>query len=270
MSFRMATLASGSEGNAVFAEYGSTRILIDAGISFRQICEQLRLLGVEPESLSALLLTHEHSDHIQGLAAVMRRLRLPVYTSPGTFEALSALKVFERMPKECFHLIRPGEAFPVGELTVTGLRILHDCREPLAFRADADGVHFAVVTDLGSYDDSLADALQGLNVLLLEANHNRQMLETGPYPYPLKIRIDGEKGHLSNEASAQLLSKLVHPGLETVLLGHISRTNNYPLLALETVRSAMNGSGFAPGRPRILTAPPHGLSDIITINDTKP
>ena len=264
MSFRMVSLASGSEGNAVLAEYGSTRILIDAGLRYKSLCEYLSQLNVDPASISALLLTHEHSDHTLGLPVILKRLNLPVYTTYGTFEGLSSQAVFSRIPKAGFHLFHAGESFRIGELTLTGLPVQHDCLEPVAYRGDADGVHFAVITDLGCFDDSLIRSLQGLDALLLEANHNRQMLETGPYPYPLKLRIDGEKGHLSNEAAAGLLMKIRHPGLRQVLLGHLSRTNNYPLLALETVRGALGLSG-SDNSIHISACPPKGPSDVIAI-----
>ena len=263
MNFRLCSLASGSEGNVSFAEYGGTRILIDAGLSYRAICRSLEELGAEAESIDALLLTHEHRDHIQGLPLLIRKLGLPVYTTAGTFEGLAEQKLFERIPKAGFHLIRRGESFPIKDLTVTALAITHDAREPAAYRLDGEDAHLAVVTDLGCVSEELIEGLKGLDALILEANHNRRMLETGPYPYPLKLRIDGDAGHLSNEAAAGLLQQICHPGLKAVLLGHLSRTNNYPLLALETVRGIMSRTAGAENL-KLYAAPPKGLSEILT------
>ncbi|MBO4872517.1 MAG: MBL fold metallo-hydrolase [Lachnospiraceae bacterium] len=262
MSFRMCTLASGSEGNACYAECDGVRLLIDAGISYRQLCQFLHELGTDPAALQAVLLTHEHFDHIGGLSVLMRKHNLPIFATAGTFEGLSELKLFENLPKSGFHLIRSGESFEIGPLQITSVPISHDAKEPVAYRLDAPDWHFAVVTDLGVYTDQLIRQMQGLNALLLEANHNPAMLETGPYPYPLKIRIQGERGHLSNEAAAGFLKAVCHPGLKAVLLGHLSRTNNYPLLALETVRRILKEENTSV-IPELYIAPPRGLSEIL-------
>ncbi len=266
MRFRLFSLASGSTGNSVFVECGSTRLLIDAGLSYKTLCILLDRLGVGPQDLTALLLTHEHSDHTQGLPVILKKTGLPVYTTEGTFEGLSAQKLFSRLPKENFRLFKAGDSFRIGDVDVRSLPISHDSLEPVAFRGDAAGVHFAVVTDLGCCSEELTASLRGLNALFLEANHNRQMLETGPYPYPLKLRIDGTGGHLSNEAAAELLLKICHPGLHQVILGHLSQTNNYPLLALETVRGILSTGPEAARQVRLSAAPPQGLSECIEFN----
>ena len=263
MNFRMASLASGSEGNAVFVRCGRTALLIDAGLSYKALCDQLRQLGEDPKNLTALLLTHEHSDHILGLPVILKRTGLPVYTTRGTFEGLSRQKLFERIPKENFHLFSAGQKLRIGDVEITSLPVSHDSLEPVAYRGDTEGIHFAVVTDLGCLTDELTASLKGLNALLLEANHNRQMLETGPYPYPLKMRIDGAGGHLSNEAAAKLLLKICNPGLRQVILGHLSRTNNYPLLALETVRGILSEGPEDARQIKLSAAPPQGLSELI-------
>ena len=263
MSFRMCTLASGSEGNACFVECEDTRILIDAGVSYRQLCLSLESLGTEPGALQAVLLTHEHGDHILGLPTLLRKHKLPVYTTRGTFEGLFEQKLFEKIPKAGFYLLRGREQFSVGSLRITAWPILHDAREPVSYRLDGKEAHAAVITDLGCAGEELIEQMRGLNLLLLESNHNPEMLETGPYPYPLKLRIQSEKGHLSNEAAAAFLQSIRHPGLQAVLLGHLSRTNNYPLLALETVRRILKEHD-PQTLPAIYVAPPKGLSEILT------
>ena len=263
MSFRFCTLASGSEGNVGFMELGSVRLLVDAGLSYKALSALLKELEVEEDSIDALLLTHEHRDHTLGLPVLLKKLDIPVYLTRGTFEGLAAQKLFERVPKARFQLIPSGGSFSVAGVKVTAIPISHDANEPVAYRVDGEEAHLAVVTDLGCFDERLIGQLQGLNALVLEANHNRQMLETGPYPYPLKLRIESDKGHLSNETAASLLDQILHPGLEAVILGHLSRVNNYPLLALKTVQAAIRQTGSA-GRIRIAAAPPKGLSELVT------
>lgn len=263
------TLASSSSGNCALAEYGGTRLLIDAGLSYTRIQKALEQIGILPDSLSAILLTHEHWDHVSGLAALMKRSGKPVYTTYGSFEGLARLSFFERLPKQNFHLFHAGESFHLGDFTVRSLPVRHDAGEPVAFRLEADGVQFASVTDLGEVDEALVGALSGLNALLLEANHDTRMLEMGPYPYPLKLRIAGSKGHLSNEMSAGLLCRLAGPELKAVILGHLSQTNNYPLLALETAKSELIRQGIDPKSFTLTAAPPEGFSETVILHGRK-
>ena len=262
MNFRFATLASGSRGNCCYVEQGDTRLLIDAGISCARICAGLEKLGTDPAAVSAVLLTHEHRDHVSGLSGLLRKYPLPVYATAGTFEGLYSQPIFSKLPKQCFHLFRAGSTFEIGCWKVTAPALRHDAVEPVAYRLDSDKVRMAVVTDLGCFDASLAAALAGLDLILLEANHDRRMLEMGPYPYMLKLRIDGERGHLSNEACAELLKELVHPGLREVVLGHLSQTNNYPPLALETVRSSLQEAGIENDAFSLKAAPAETISEV--------
>lgn len=264
MKARLCTLASGSEGNAVYISLGEKHFLVDAGLSCRQFEEVFAGLGLTPGQLDALFLTHEHIDHVKGLPALLRKYPLPVYTSYGSFEGLAEQSFFPRLPKECFHLSRKGDVIAVGDVRISPIPISHDAREAVAFRFDTEAHHLAVLTDLGC-DEGIPDAFHGLDALVLEANHDRRMLEAGPYPYPLKLRIDGDKGHLSNEAAGRLLLKLMHPGLKAVLLGHLSRTNNYPLLALETVQQLLQ-EGWNGSMPHLQVAPARGLSEVVEID----
>ena len=266
MSFRFATLASGSRGNCCYIEYNETRLLIDAGISCARIRAGLGALGTDPAALTAILLTHEHRDHTAGLGSFLRKYPLPVYATEGTFAGLSLQPLFEKLPKACFHLFKAGAGLEVGDWRIQTLPLSHDALEPVAYRLDAEGVRMAVVTDLGCFDEKLASALSGLDLLLLEANHDRRMLEMGPYPYPLKLRIDGKKGHLSNEACAALLKELIHPGLKAVILGHLSQINNYPPLAREAVRSALTEAQIDTEAFFIRTAPAETLSEVTEWN----
>ncbi|MBP3729418.1 MAG: MBL fold metallo-hydrolase [Lachnospiraceae bacterium] len=263
MKIRICTLASGSEGNALIAEFDDFRLLIDCGISKKALWDSLGALAVDPASLKGLLLTHEHIDHCRGLLPVLKHTDCPVFASRGSFEGLARHGFFERLPKDRFILFKGGDTFPLGPLKVRTIPLSHDSLEPVAFRLDTEEFSFASVTDLGCYDEALIQELRGLQALVLEANHNRRMLEAGPYPYSLKQRIDGTKGHLSNEDCGQLLKALYHPGLEQVLLAHLSKTNNYPPLALETVSEALRGIPEANGRLRLSIAPYQGCSEII-------
>lgn len=261
MKLRLCTLASGSEANCSFVEIGGKKLLVDAGLSFKGLVKALEDRQIGPSELDALLLTHEHTDHVKGLPLLLKKLELPVYCTRGTFEGLFKQALFERIPKEPFRMIRGGESFTMGDVSVTPLPLSHDGAEPVAYRLDSREAHCALVTDLGCPGD-LAAALQGLDVLLLEANHDRRMLESGPYPYSLKLRIDGDKGHLSNLDAARLLADLTHPGLQAVLLGHMSRTNNYPPLALETVKAFLDSQAVA-AVPRLMAAPAREPSEMI-------
>ncbi|MBO4837747.1 MAG: MBL fold metallo-hydrolase [Lachnospiraceae bacterium] len=260
MSIRIRTLASGSEANVLLAEFDGFRLLIDAGLPGRTILQMFAEEEIDQESVQGLLLTHEHIDHCKGLPQLLKNTSFPVYATRGTFEGLSRHAFFARLPKERFHLFRAGESFRVGDVEVRSLPVSHDTREPVAYRLDTGDFSFAEVTDLGCFDAALAESLAGVNALLLEANHNRRMLESGPYPYPLKKRIDGPEGHLSNEDAGRLLAQLVHPGLTQVLLGHLSKINNVPELALSTVENAVRG---VPGgeEVRLAAAPPLGFSE---------
>lgn len=225
------TLASGSSGNCCLVSQGSTHILVDAGISCRRITQGLAALGVTPGELSGVLITHEHSDHISGLATLFKKYHLPVWCSAGTGRQLTYRIAFL---EETLHTVRPGQPFALGCLTVTPFATLHDAADSMGFTL-ADQFHkAAVVTDLGEVTPAVLQALEGAELLVAEANHDPELLRRGPYPPPLQKRILGRYGHLSNAACADLCAK-IKP--KTVLLAHMSQENNDPALALETVRA---------------------------------
>lgn len=242
MSMRMMSIASGSSGNCIYVGSEHTHLLIDAGISRKRVQEGLAQIGLTGDDITAVLVTHEHVDHIGGLGVFLRKYPVPVYTAEETIRQICAYKKIGKLPENCFHSIKAGECFEIGDIRIESLPISHDAANPLAYRMDCEVSSAAVVTDLGYYDDYLIDHLQGVNALLLEANHDLRMLEAGPYPYYLKRRIAGDYGHLSNEASGQFLDELLHEKLKKVLLGHISMENNLAALALETVRSEITCS----------------------------
>ncbi len=233
---RLCSIASGSSGNCILAGSDNSHILIDAGISGKRIREGLAQLGLKPEETEGIFITHEHMDHIQGLGVMARRHGLPIYGTERTLHAIKRNKSLGEIDEGLFHVVCPDEPLAVGDFLVEPIRVSHDAADPVMYILRYGNRSAAVVTDLGKSDRYLVDKLRGVHVLLLEANHDVRMLEMGAYPYPLKQRILGERGHLSNEMSGQLLSELLHDQFQAVMLGHLSKENNYEKLAYETVR----------------------------------
>jgi len=232
---KLCSIASGSSGNCIYVGSDRTSVLIDAGISGKRIAAGLAEIDRKTEDIDAILLTHEHSDHIRGLGRPARRYGIPIYTTEGTYKAVKETVTLGKIPQDLFHVIREDEDFRIGDLTVKPFHIYHDAAEPVAYRIGSGGKSCAVATDMGHYDDYIVDHLQKLDVLLLESNHDIHMLEVGRYPYYLKRRIMGEFGHLSNESAGQLLSACLHDDIRQIFLGHLSQENNYEALAYETV-----------------------------------
>lgn len=219
-------LASGSRGNAILVEAAQTRVLIDAGLSARELCRRLDLIGVVPESLDALLISHEHGDHIRGLGPLARRLKLPVYLHTAVAGRLADTGVPERVRE-----FEEGQELEIGNISIRPFSITHDAHAPVGFTLDSAEGKIGVATDLGIATRLVAQQLQGCRILVVEANHDEVMLRDGPYPWPLKQRVRSTHGHLSNRASSELLGQLLWNGLEAVLLAHLSETNNCPALA---------------------------------------
>ena len=233
---RLCSIASGSSGNCIYVGSDSTHLLVDTGISKKRIEESLAELEVKGEELDGILITHEHSDHIQGLGVFCRKYEVPIYATRGTVAGIRACKTLGKMPDGLFREIVSNEAINIGDLTVKPFSISHDANDPTGFRIENDKKAVAVATDLGIYDDYIIENLKGLDAIVLEANHDTHMLEVGPYPYPLKRRVLGEYGHLSNELSGRLLCSIIHDKMKHIVLGHLSRENNFPELAYETVK----------------------------------
>lgn len=233
---RMCSIASGSSGNCIYVGSENTHLLVDAGISKKRIEEGLKELEIKGEELDGILVTHEHSDHIQGLGVFSRKYEVPIYATPGTIEGIKSYSGLGKLPDGLLHPIEVDKKFMLGDITVDPFAISHDANEPSAYRMECEGKAAAVATDLGMYNDYVVQKLQNLDAILLEANHDVHMLEVGSYPYYLKRRILGEKGHLSNELSGRLLCDILHDNLKYIVLGHLSKENNYARLAYETVK----------------------------------
>lgn len=233
---KLCSIASGSSGNCIYVGGEDTNILIDVGISKKRIEEGLKEIGVDCAKLDGILITHEHSDHIQGLGVFSRKYQIPVYATKGTIQRIEAYKGLGKMPEGLLHSVNIDETFELGCLSIRPFAISHDAMEPSGFRVEEADKTVAVATDLGVYDRYIVENLKDVNALVLEANHDIHMLEVGPYPYPLKRRVMGDQGHLSNELSGRLLCDILHDRLQCVMLGHLSKDNNYESLAYETVK----------------------------------
>mgnify|MGYP000575321252 CR=1 FL=1 len=243
---RMVSIASGSSGNCIYIGSDNTHVLVDAGISNKRIEMGLNDLGLNARELDGILITHEHSDHIKGLGVLARKYGTPIYSTKETLEEIQDSKSLGEIPEDLMHPITPDVDFMVGDLEVKPFRIDHDAANPVAYRVDH---------------------LQGLDAILLEANHDVKMLEAGPYPYYLKRRILGDYGHLSNENAGRLLSSILHDNLKHIFLGHLSKENNYEELAYETVRLEIT-EGDTPYKANdfpITVAKRNAVSQIVTV-----
>ena len=261
---KIASIASGSSGNCIYVGSGRYHILIDAGISLRRIEAGLNQLGLTAADIDAVLITHEHSDHVNGLGPLLKKHHTPVFATAGTVNALSRMAALSAVEEEIYHYVTPGQTFRLGDFDITPVRISHDAAEPVMYRLGCGNCCAAVATDIGVVTEPLIDALTGLDALFLESNHDVRMLQVGPYPYYLKQRILSDSGHLSNENAGQLLARLCSPRLKTVVLSHLSKTNNYRDLALESVRLELSTAGIEP-QPRLITAPETELSEVVEV-----
>lgn len=232
----LCAIASGSSGNCICVGSDNTHVLIDAGVSGKRIENGLNEIELKTSEMQGILVTHEHIDHIAGLGVLARRYGIPIFATEKTIDAILHTKSVGKIDEDLFQVIYPGKRFSIGELLFHPIGISHDAADPVAYKVLYEDKSVAVVTDLGNYNQGIVDELQELDALLLEANHDVKMLQMGIYPYPLKQRILGDRGHLSNERSGQLLCELLHDNFKTVVLGHLSKENNYEELAYEAVR----------------------------------
>ena len=233
---RICSIASGSSGNCIYIGDDKNHILIDAGISRKRIVDGLQSIGVAPEQLDAIFVTHEHSDHISGINMMSKMFGTSVFATGGSLDAICMKDKKGMVKRENLYQLYADEAVHIGKLKVVPFHMSHDAADPVCYTVESDGKKVGMATDLGVYDEYIIDHLAGSDVLLLEANHDISMLEAGKYPYSLKCRILSELGHLSNEAAGKLLCRLVHKKLKYAFLAHLSKENNYPELAYEAVK----------------------------------
>ena len=247
------SFASGSSGNCYLLTEGRAAVLLDTGISLRRIKTGLARRALTPDDLSAVLITHEHSDHVKGLAVLLRRDPTAVYALPAVCAALRKL-LPERT--DCLHEVAPGEPFCLGDVRVTPFPTPHDAAGSCGYRLDGSA-RFGFCTDLGTVTDAVRAALCGVDCAVIEANHDPELLRTGPYPIYLKRRIASDHGHLSNESAGALAVYLAENGAQQLILGHLSRENNTPQRAYDTVRRALDACGAS---VELLVAPRDELS----------
>ncbi len=239
---RVCVLGSGSSGNAVVVESQGVRLLLDAGFSCRELERRMRSMAIEPKSIAAVLLTHEHEDHVRGVARFAGRHDIPIWATEGTV-AGAKLRGATAAPLRTLHSGKPVE---VAGFQVEPFAIPHDAREPVGFvLEDGFGRRLGLVADLGARSRLAWGRLRDLDVLLLETNHDLEMLRSGPYPWSLKQRIAGGHGHLSNRAAAEGLPELLTDRLRAVVLYHLSRTNNLPALAFEAIAEQLDSAACA-------------------------
>lgn len=225
-------LASGSNGNCYYIGNNQEAVLIDAGLSFKQILKRMETKTLDPKRIKALFITHEHGDHVRGARVTGKKLDVPVYMTEGTFNAAF------RMWKPISYLaVRDNDPVNIGSLTIFPISKNHDAAEPTSFRVEYNGLNIGVFTDIGSPCDNVKNHLKQCHALFLETNYDYQMLKEGPYPYHLKVRIDSTVGHLSNLQAFELLKEHAHPELRCVFLSHLSAENNRPELALNEFKS---------------------------------
>jgi phosphoribosyl 1,2-cyclic phosphodiesterase len=252
MSLRFRVLGSGSGGNATLVEGGGALVLLDAGLGPRQLAERLQSAGVEPASLDAVFVSHEHGDHARGATGFSAKWGVPLALARGTLRAAGFATA--RLPT-CLE-IAPGETRTIRKLAVRAVAVPHDAASPLAFVVSTDAVSLGHATDLGHLSRGLVEAFRRCHAVLVESNYDPAMLRDGPYPWSLKERILGPFGHLSNGDVGRLVEKGLGPACRRVVLAHLSRTNNHPELALQAAEEALARSGRR--EVEVTLAPPEG------------
>ena len=232
---RVCLLASGSKGNSLYVETGRTKLLVDAGLSAREITARLAALGVSGAEIDAIIITHEHCDHVRGAGALARKHDLPVFISyPACREAENLFRSVRRVEFES------GSSFEWKDVFIDPFPVTHDTADPVGMVLESREGRIGVATDLGIVTRLVCEKLKGCRVLVLEANHDEELLSNGPYPWHLKQRVKSRHGHLSNSDSAALLAQVTHAGLECLFLAHLSEVNNHPELALKALREPLS------------------------------
>jgi phosphoribosyl 1,2-cyclic phosphodiesterase len=234
LSLRIAVLGSGSRGNSAWIATERTRLLVDAGLSKRETFARLTALGEKPETCNAIIISHEHADHVCGIRKLAIDLRCPVYLNEGTRTAI------EWSPRiTAFETVVAGEKFVVGDIEVSPFSIPHDATDPVAFTFAAEGLKVAVVTDLGYIPEHVKQHLRGCQLLVFESNHDIEMLRVGPYPWFVKQRVMSRHGHLSNDMTAEFLAEAYDGSAQVLVLAHLSESNNHPEIARLTALQAL-------------------------------
>ena len=231
--FNFCSLYSGSSGNSLFVESENTKLLVDAGVSSKKIEEALANLEIDPTSIDGILITHEHSDHVQGLGTFAKKFNLPVFVNKKTLDAMPKQK--EKISERNIKLFNINEKFEIGDLKVKPFSIPHDAANPCGFNIFKDDKKISIATDIGHMTNGVLKNLEDSIFIMLESNYDPEVLKYSKYPYQLKTRIAGPDGHLSNELAGKTISYLLNSGLKQAVLGHLSKQSNFPELAYKTV-----------------------------------
>ncbi len=255
---RVCLLASGSKGNSIFVEAGAVKLLIDAGLSAKELLSRLSVIGVEGRQLDAILISHEHSDHVRGAGALSRKLKIPLLVTDPTRRAGNAL-----LGKTTISEFESGSPFSFHDVVIDPFPTTHDADDPVGFIIECVEGRIGIATDLGIATRLVQEKLKGCRVLVLESNHDEEMLANGPYPWPLKQRIRSRHGHLSNTESAALLDETLHPGLEAVFLAHLSEVNNNPGMALKSAKMTIESGNVC--SPRLMVGDQYRVSEVVTV-----
>jgi phosphoribosyl 1,2-cyclic phosphodiesterase len=248
VSVRVCVLGSGSKGNSTWIATATTRLLVDAGLSRRETYARLKAAGERPENCSAIVISHEHTDHVNGLNRLARDLNCPVYITRATREAMPW------DPKlTLYDYFGAGQKFTVGDIDISPFALPHDAADPVGFTFEAWGIKIGLVTDLGYITELVKQRLQGCHCLIFESNHDLEMLKIGPYPWHVKQRVMSRQGHLSNLATAEFLSDSFDGGAQVLVLAHLSEANNHPEIARLTALEALSGRAAAPPELHLAT-----------------
>ena len=244
MELRFSPLFSGSSGNSTYVACDDAQILVDAGMSGTRIVKELEKVGVDPGALDAILVTHGHNDHIKGIGILSRRFDLPVYATPETWEEM--YDKLGSMAERNMRFITPEEDFFIGSIDVMPFPTPHDAGGSVGYTFSLDGAKLAIATDLGAIRDSWLKHVMGADAVLLESNYDPDMLKAGPYPYELKQRILSRRGHLSNDDAGRVAVELIRGGARQIILGHLSKENNFPELAMRSLELYLQQAGIVP------------------------
>ncbi len=241
--FNFCSLYSGSSGNSLLVETENTKLLIDAGVSSKKIETALNNLNIDPSSINGILITHEHSDHVQGLGTFSKKFDLPVFVNQKTLDAMPKQK--EKIPEKNIKKFTIEEKFEIGDIKIKPFAIPHDAANPCGFNVFKDNKKISIATDIGHMTNGILKNLEDSIFVLLESNYDPEVLKFSRYPYPLKSRIAGPNGHLSNELAGKTISHLLGSGLEQAMLGHLSKESNFPELAYKTVVDEIISSNYS-------------------------
>ena len=239
---KFCSLYSGSTGNSLFVQGNETKILVDAGVSAKKITEALTSINVDIKEINAIIVTHEHIDHIRSIGTLSKKYNIPIYANLGTWNGIDNEKTVTKIEDKNYFKI--GEEFEIGDLKIKPFSTSHDAMDSCGFSIENDGKKISIATDLGEMTKEVMDGIRKSKFMLLESNYEPELLKFCSYPYAIKSRIAGNKGHLSNSDAGKTISKLIEYGLEKAILGHLSKESNFPELAYKSVVNELMQSGI--------------------------